>query len=283
MTQGATPTGSWVVMYFFLFFHHFLIVRKGNRLWRQYIPLQRPRAKSNKRKRTASNIHEVAATSVVNSRKNVRRDRNVTEVPPVFHKTVKTRSKADIVSRCSSAPSSTRMRGPVRETRSQAAGLPPPRPRVIGTRASSRLRGKEEEWQEIPEEWLIESIAEASKVNGEKRRMDSEEEIGKGEDGGGEVSLKLIDDGSELTSLSDLSELPDEEEVKNETETDANDHKEEDESEEDDESDESDGKEVEEDKEDNLSSATHDRFMPDEEVWVTVGVWFFAQCLPVKF
>ncbi|KZT57903.1 hypothetical protein CALCODRAFT_508475 [Calocera cornea HHB12733] len=68
----------------------------------------------------------------------------------------------------------------------------PPKPRVLGIRQSTRLRGKTDEWQEIPEEWLAEDGAPGAEgetqVNG---------------NGSGRKRALEDDDDSELTELSD--------------------------------------------------------------------------------
>lgn len=88
------------------------------------------------------------------------------------------------------------------------------RPGTIGTRVSSRLRGREEEdiWQPIPEEWL-------------KTNDDAEDEghlAGRGDENEieakKETAMRSLDDVSELTSLSDLSELSEADEEKTDEE-----------------------------------------------------------------
>lgn len=184
---------------------------KGNRLWKQHLPQRKTVPKTKKRKRTTPETDN--ETTAVTDRTSSRRKRSITEnlsPPPEIAVT-----KPTLMSRYSSTLLTRR---PVRDTRSRAAGLPPTRPRMVGTRASSRLRGKEEEWQEVPEEWLKESTAKASSASGEKENSDIHEEDAvdiqedkEEEKNNVRFASKLIDDGSELTSLSDLSELPDEE------------------------------------------------------------------------
>jgi hypothetical protein len=90
----------------------------------------------------------------------------------------------------------------------------------MGTRVSSRLRGREEEeiWQAIPEEWLKE-VAEDDAAMAENGNQSSRKARGKDTKVKTEMALKSLDDMSELTSLSDLSEHPEtEEEEMNEDE-----------------------------------------------------------------
>lgn len=182
----------------------------GNRLWKQNHPQRRAAPKTRKRKRITPET-DGETTAVAGSSR--RKQSTIEKLAPPPQTVVN--NKATPISRYSTTLVARR---PVRDTRSRAAGLPPTRPRIVGTRASSRLRGKEEEWQEVPEEWLKDSVAEASNPTGKEDSSDINEEdtsefqVNEEEEkDGARFAFKLIDDGSELTSLSDLSELPDEE------------------------------------------------------------------------
>ncbi|GJJ08665.1 hypothetical protein Clacol_002884 [Clathrus columnatus] len=233
----------------------------GNRLWMQYAPSRKTTVKTKKRKRITLNA--TAATPTTTNYKPSRRKQALNATSSTAQNTASAHSKTVSTFSPSFAPPplSTRTRKPIRDTRSQAAGLPPTRPRVIGTRASSRLRGKEEEWQEIPEEWLKESQTQVS--NGKKRENNKgkEEEFGPEEEGdqsNEKSALELIDDGSELTSLSDLSELSNEgmEEHNIDVGEDDDEYKE--------------GVDAQE--EEHSPSPVHDYSTPEKEVWKTVGI-----------
>jgi hypothetical protein len=166
----------------------------------QYAPPPKRAAKSHKRKQPAA-----AAT---NGRKSVKRGPTVTAAPSKMATTATANPK-------SKSAVSTPASRPVRGTRSRPA---PPgsssthKSKTVGTRVSTRLRGKEEEevWQPIPEEWLKEESTpdgagvpdedHSSKSKGKGKEVEAKEE----------PALKALDDISELTSLSDLSDIEEE-------------------------------------------------------------------------
>lgn len=100
---------------------------------------------------------------------------------------------------------------PMRETRSRGTpvGSPSPqKPRTIGTRVSTRLRGREEDvWQAIPEEWLRGDSNEDNAEILHKDRQSKGEWTGQAVEPKNDPALKALDDISELTSLSDLSDI----------------------------------------------------------------------------
>ncbi|KZO96732.1 hypothetical protein CALVIDRAFT_555077, partial [Calocera viscosa TUFC12733] len=81
----------------------------------------------------------------------------------------------------------------------------PPRPRVLGIRQSTRLRGKQDEWQEIPEEWLAEDGPNPASGSGSGAPGAGGEKQVNGNGSGRKRPLEEDDD-SELTELSDEEE-----------------------------------------------------------------------------
>ncbi|KAF8581073.1 hypothetical protein K439DRAFT_256606 [Ramaria rubella] len=164
----------------------------GNRLWIQYAP-PRKRTKSHKRKQPAT---------ISNDRKSAKRKQPV----------VASSSKATAASKTKASATNPTGSRSIRETRSRgqpSGSSAQQKSRTMGIRVSSRLRGKEEEeiWQPIPEEWLKEE----SNDDGNERPNGSHfTEKEKGKDVEFKKGLTSLDDGSELTSLSDLTELPSE-------------------------------------------------------------------------
>lgn len=169
----------------------------GNRLWIQYAHPRKRAAKSHKRKQPA--------TASTNGRKSTKRKQ-----PPAASSSKVTATTSSTNTKSRASASNTTGRGSLRETRSRVqSAVSSAKSRALGTRVSSRLRGREEEelWQPIPEEWLTEGTKNNAEgegqVNGKVEGNDTE---------AGEIALKSLDDLSELTSLSDLSELPEVEE-----------------------------------------------------------------------
>lgn len=105
-------------------------------------------------------------------------------------------------------------------TRSKVEGkLSPTKRSVVGTRASARLRGpvvnEDDEWQPIPDEWLMESAGEATlkPKKGKAKELIEEaaveaaaEELERVQSGTADNTGLDSDDVSELTELSELTE-----------------------------------------------------------------------------
>lgn len=175
----------------------------GNRLWIQYAPPRKRTAKSRKRKQPA--------TTSTNGRKSAKRRQPETSSPATV---IAATSGANAKSKTPALSATGR---PIRETRSRAQQTGSTS-RTVGTRVSSRLRGRVDEdiWQPIPEEWLKEAKDGADDNDPPVRK-----ESGHSMQTENENALKSLDDVSELTSLSDLSELPEvnEEETNDEEES----------------------------------------------------------------
>ncbi|KAF8518471.1 hypothetical protein JB92DRAFT_2902655 [Gautieria morchelliformis] len=173
----------------------------GNRLWIQYAPPRRRAAKSHKRKQPA--------TASTNGRKSAKRKQTAASASTSGEIAIVSATQAKSKSSASPAIGGR----PIRETRSRGQAVTERPSRTMGTRVSSRLRGREEEeiWQSIPEDWLKE-VAENDAAKAENADQLSRKAKGKGTKVETEIALKSLDDMSELTSLSDLSEHPETEE-----------------------------------------------------------------------
>lgn len=193
-----------------------LIVCTGNRLWIQRVPPKAPRPKALKRKRAPEKTqakkpdNKLSATPAKRVRLNV--SPPTPSTPSGRHsRAAKDQAKLKLdmqakeLAELNRQASSNNSR-PTRATRQtpakSALSSAPPRP--LGTRASARLRGpqEEEEWQPIPDEWLNEgrrSNTQSSKVIAARTGLESDEEsisdLTELSDDGAENSTSVVQNG----------------------------------------------------------------------------------------
>lgn len=144
---------------------------EGDRLWIQRVPPRAPRPKALKRKRAPEKARDKkaeikSATPAKRVRLNVApptpstpsgRHSRAAKDQAKLKLDMQARELAELNRQANSSTRSTRAtRQAVSRTPSKPTISVPPRP--LGTRASARLRGpqEEEEWQPIPDEWLNE-------------------------------------------------------------------------------------------------------------------------------